>query len=277
MRQCRTCTVDYDEEARIGPLRSFCQTCFDIKIASWPASAQRYYAAREPDATPWHLQTFHRMNRKITIDQRITWPAHILPFRRGTETKIIDLGYKLLKNGGSVIDAGANFGELTAHWSPLADYVAFEPIPAYWDLIERNANQNKGRVSLYRHALSDVTAQTKMSWSPASGDQAHITADGSIVACTRRLDDLNLNPPTLLKIDTEGHELPILRGGRKMLEQHHPHLILEVNPRWAARYNYTIDELLTFLLSVGYRDILTLKGEPYVGQKVDDIWVKGVA
>ena len=43
----------------------------------------------------------------------------------------------------------------------------------------------------------------------------------------RRLDDLDLPDPDLVKIDVEGHEAAVLRGGRQRLGRSRPLIVLE--------------------------------------------------
>jgi FkbM family methyltransferase len=47
------------------------------------------------------------------------------------------------------------------------------------------------------------------------------------LVCVRRLDDLRLPPPDLIKIDVEGHELAVLTGAAEVLARHQPLVIIE--------------------------------------------------
>lgn len=59
-------------------------------------------------------------------------------------------------------------------------------------------------------------------------------------------------PPTVMKIDVDGFEVSVLRGGRRTLEKHHPRLWLEVHPGFLQQQDRSADEVLTFLREVGY-------------------------
>jgi hypothetical protein len=51
-------------------------------------------------------------------------------------------------------------------------------------------------------------------------------ADANLIA----LDDVDFDePPSLLKIDVEGAEADVLRGGRRLLARHRPHLVVETH------------------------------------------------
>jgi hypothetical protein len=44
------------------------------------------------------------------------------------------------------------------------------------------------------------------------------------------------SPPTLLKVDVEGHELPVLAGGRRLLAEHRPTVLCEVGETDAGSF-----------------------------------------
>jgi hypothetical protein len=57
-------------------------------------------------------------------------------------------------------------------------------------------------------------------------------------------------PPHFLKIDVEGHELSVLKGGLRTLEMHHPTILVECETR--HRSDGDIRPVLNFLESLGY-------------------------
>jgi hypothetical protein len=48
-----------------------------------------------------------------------------------------------------------------------------------------------------------------------------------VEARVARLDDLELPPPDLMKIDVEDHEFEVFNGGRKLLDEHRPVILFE--------------------------------------------------
>ncbi len=59
-------------------------------------------------------------------------------------------------------------------------------------------------------------------------------------------------PPTVTKIDVDGFEISVLRGGRECLEKHRPRLWLEVHPTYLKQQGRSADEVLQFLRENGY-------------------------
>jgi FkbM family methyltransferase len=67
----------------------------------------------------------------------------------------------------------------------------------------------------------------------------------------RRLDNLDLPVPDLIKLDVEGHEANVLRGSCRLLEQHRPLIVLE---SWFQTADLeAMLEPLRLLNKLGYR------------------------
>ncbi len=65
------------------------------------------------------------------------------------------------------------------------------------------------------------------------------------------IDDLDIRPPTVVKIDVEGFELPVLEGMRRTIAEHAPVIICELHG--------THVEFAAFMREVGYR-LVNLEG-----------------
>lgn len=63
--------------------------------------------------------------------------------------------------------------------------------------------------------------------------------------------------PKLIKIDTEGTDFAVVRGGRQTIERYRPALIVEFNPISAERAATSISELVSYLGGLGY-EFLTI-------------------
>ena len=63
-----------------------------------------------------------------------------------------------------------------------------------------------------------------------------------------RVDDLAVTGVTFIKIDVEGHELPVLRGAERTIRRDRPRLVVEVEARIQP-----VGPLLGLLAGWGYR------------------------
>lgn len=145
--------------------------------------------------------------------------------------------YRLLDPGAEAIDAGAHVGLMSAIMAlrvgPSGCVHSFEPNPAVYAKLSVNAGRINARLKVgvirtHDFALSDSARQAQLflpdDWSANTG-VARLDATGNTattVEC-RTLDDSGddsgVASPVLMKIDVEGHELAVLRGGPRTLAQ----------------------------------------------------------
>lgn len=195
-------------------------------------------------------------------------PPQFSVYRKGhyepeTSSKI----FSLLKPGDVFIDVGANFGFFSLLASKrLQDsglVIAIEPSKsAFKDLlraINRNRCYNVIPVNL---ALSNQSGSAKLvkPWFRQS-TAGYIANSGDILVST--LDDIykrfNYPKVKLIKIDTEGAELLILYGARRLLKEQKPMIILETGDN-SKKFNYQIKDIYNFTKLLGYKQNNLLDG-----------------
>ncbi len=170
---------------------------------------------------------------------------------------------QLAPPGATVVDAGAHLG---FHTLALACCVgesgrvfAFEPAPAAGALLDRTLRRNQlPQVERLALALSDrkstapwrQTANAAMSHLlPATTNPSSTGPHDTTQVQTTTLDhwasEQALQRLDLIKIDIEGGELALLRGGRQTLTQFRPTLVCELHfhPSLPARPSQVVAEL----------------------------------
>lgn len=152
-----------------------------------------------------------------------------------------DMLDRFVAPGDWVLDVGANVGAYTARLSqlvgPAGRVVAMEPMVETFELLCSNVRTLSGRnVTLLNAAASDRTAVVAMDVPPLATGltnyyEAQVTdGDEGVRVLCLPIDDLHLpRPLALVKIDAEGHELRVLAGMRRVLEQDRPKLIVEAS------------------------------------------------
>jgi len=129
-----------------------------------------------------------------------------------------------------LFDVGANRGEWTQHAlaaTKEARIHCFEPLPSLFRTLL--ANQFPRRVVCNQLGLSDETGERQMDPTTTSLYDRRQNPDGnpgSSLTETVRLSTLDeycaehgVEQIDLLKLDVEGHELAVLRGGQKMIQE----------------------------------------------------------
>jgi FkbM family methyltransferase len=157
---------------------------------------------------------------------------------RGTYERHMQEAFaKFIRKGDVVYDVGAFAGYHSLLCGLLVGSTgrvfAFEPHPLNCDSIQRQLRLNPAvNVTLMPFALSDLNASVFFS-THAGRSQTHVSDTGDLSAETKRIDDLVesgvLPPPNLIKIDVEGHEERVLRGGMKTIARHGPIVLCDHN------------------------------------------------
>jgi len=179
---------------------------------------------------------------------------------------------RFVRPGMTVLDIGANVG---AHTLPLARLVgpngkliAIEPTA--WASSRLNANlalnpELASRVRVRQAMLTDradvaLPASLYASWPLQAGDvhpilraQAKSTGGAQALMLDTLLYRDGISHVHFVKLDVDGHECAVLRGGLTMFKRDRPTMVLELSPYILDEAGYSLDELLALLTECGYR------------------------
>jgi FkbM family methyltransferase len=167
-----------------------------------------------------------------------------------------------VRRGDFVLDIGGNVGQYAVLFSslvtPSGKVITFEPESSHRGILCRNLQLNgfSDRVIVEDLALSDTTGthaffsrNDAMSSLVKSGlgTNANSPDVNERVVTTARLDDYlgmnKLHSPDWVKIDTEGAEINILRGARKLLHSR-TSIVCELHPYAWEEFGTSFEELL---------------------------------
>ena len=167
-----------------------------------------------------------------------------------------------LKSDSVFIDIGANIG----YYSLLANakghkvrVISFEPNPDTVKKLKRNIHLNSDhRIELFDIALSDNVGEV-MLYCPKNETHGHASMRNhgwrdpdTYRISTRRLDDVlpeDIEHIDLIKIDVEGSELFVFKGGEETVKKFKPAIIMELNEEAATTFGYDILDVVKLLLS----------------------------
>ena len=168
-----------------------------------------------------------------------------------------------------MFDIGASTGSFCLlpllHPSTKQVY-AFEPVPLIFDILWSNIQLNKLQDKVYPHpfALSNFvgTAMMKIPSDAAMGlacigKPLRFPTQREVEVSVKSIDSLNLGKVDIIKIDTEGCELPILRGGETTIKTHHPMMLIENNPINTQQFGYDYRDVRKLLENWGahYKEV----------------------
>jgi FkbM family methyltransferase len=164
----------------------------------------------------------------------------------------------LCEQDAIAIDIGANEGFFAHHLLPLAgSVIAFEPLP---QMLERLRKRYANQMEIHGVVLSDHEGQGELRYAAGSYMSATIAESNAsawesgrvvetVVAPMKTLDGFRLTNVGFIKIDVEGHEEAVLRGGFETIKREHPKLMIEIEERHAAG---SLTRVTAFLKDLGY-------------------------
>lgn len=155
----------------------------------------------------------------------------------------------MVSSGDWVIDVGANVGHYTMRLASLVGssgrVLALEPVPETFALLVANAalapHENITLINAAASERTEVAGVTIPKYVETGLDNFYLArlsqADAPLQALCVSIDSLSLpHRVALAKIDTEGHELAVLRGMEEILRRDHPRLIVEDNDPGVGAY-----------------------------------------
>lgn len=161
--------------------------------------------------------------------------------------------YSKPKRNDVVIDVGAHIGVYSIYASKYAKkIIAIEPEPNNFNHLIKNISA-KNNIYPFNIALGDLDGKMKLYLHSALGHSLLFPSDEFVEVSVKKLDDLieqlNLERVDLIKINAEGYELQILKGGEKTLRKFKPSLILDVH-----HYKNEIEQIADFIEKNGLKE-----------------------
>jgi len=212
------------------------------------------------------------INLKV-LDKEINYHRWMHPWQGDWEIealfneKILNNLSKIIKQGSTVIDIGAQAGNMSVAYSLFADKViSFEPNPATFEVLEKNSELNPN-IYPFNYAISDEEGPLTFHYSDngfCNGGFATRTQYGIGVTGHKipidvlavnfenfiQKNSIEVGNISLIKIDAEGHDKDILKTLSNTITTHKPILITEIynglNPN-------EITDLLNTIHSFGYK------------------------
>lgn len=158
------------------------------------------------------------------------------------------------------VDVGANLGAYTvlACGAKGSRGVCFEPVPSTYARLRDNLDLNnlQSRVTAHNLGLSDSNGE--LLFTDGESPTNHVVAQSekgerTIAVPVRTLDSmLEGESPTMLKIDVEGFETPVLKGAVEALGNPSLHTVLIELNGLGSRYGFDEDWIVNHMHECGF-------------------------
>ena len=161
-----------------------------------------------------------------------------------------------------LLDIGAHFGVFSlaaAHFGGKAIAIDPSPIATRMIAMQSALNRLSDNIHIIQAAVTDEGDAVEMLSSGVFSDGYFKMSQGKAKSELTRtpattIDQLvsQYGPPTHIKIDVEGQEAAVLRGGRKALDQYSPILFLELHNEMITSEGGDPNLALNELVELGY-------------------------
>ncbi len=202
---------------------------------------------------------------------------YVKPDDSGISSAIFSLGvwepqetalfHSLIKPGMTVLDVGANMGYYTLIAAKLVGdkghSYAFEPDPDNYRLIVKSVQVNGYRnVTVFNKAVADEFGRVKLylestNWGHSLSAQNINDPAGAVEVETVTLDGLYAlgklgSKIDFIKLDVQGAEGLVVKGARKVLLEHQPTVVMELEPARLRNMGSDALDLLCWFEAAGY-------------------------
>lgn len=215
------------------------------------------------------IQTVHSLKYVVPTDDLVMVPQ--LAVYKQWEPDLSALLLDICKPGSTFVHVGANFGYFTCLVAnriaghPQSKVIAIEPNPILLQLLHINSriNWSMAPVRVVPHAAgekSEILALSIPHDSFANGTLAHVRSENDqdfrkFAVDVRPLDLILADESSIdvIKVDVEGFELAVFRGGRETLSRPGVILIFEWSMDQIREAGFDPDEMISYLHSLGFQ------------------------
>ena len=165
-----------------------------------------------------------------------------------------------------IVDVGASFGQSAAHYImafPKAEIHCFEPVPETMSILRKRLGKEQ-RVHFHQEALGQevgecemhILSDLSMSTTQLDPRDAHMEKASVMVRMSNLNDmaqELNIAHIDLLKIDTEGTDLNVLKGASALLKERRIRFVqVEVGMNPTNYRHVDLQRVREFMEPMGY-------------------------
>ena len=182
---------------------------------------------------------------------------------------VFDLSKKSTTSNSIVIDAGANYGQLSIIFSKLYNdttIYSFGASKYIYDILAKNAKINSKNIKTINCALTDSTDEQYLEIPDLKkcGTYEALDLEFSLnkkntyenKILIRKIDDFIYEKKiSFMKIDVQGWDLKILKGSLKTIKKNRMPNVFEYENTLENKMNFRFDDFKTFFNKINYRFI----------------------
>ncbi len=189
------------------------------------------------------------------------------------DQEVFDLAKKYITPGSSIIDAGANYGQMSILFSKLYTDVqvySFEASQYIYQILLKNVEVNSNNIKVFNHVLSDKTGEGYLvkpnikKYRTYGSVEVEFSNDKDSVyskkISLKKIDDIKFEKNiSFMKIDVEGWDLKVLRGAIQTIKKNRMAIIFEYAPEYEDKMGYKLSDFFDFFNDLDYKFITSKK------------------
>jgi FkbM family methyltransferase len=184
---------------------------------------------------------------------------------------IVQCASEYIRSGTTVVDVGANFGQMTLQFARLAGesgrVIAIEADDYVHHVLRQNLQVNGVENVTTVNKAAHVTPGLQVFFPDQDfvrfqsygsyGLDPNARTGRSVETIT--VDSLNIEAPvSFMKVDVQGSDLFALQGAKQTILRHRMPIIFEYEEQFQAEFGTTFQDYVDFVLGVGYRFVKTV-------------------
>ena len=189
---------------------------------------------------------------------------------RNKDENEIELLERFIKPGTDSIDVGVYRGVYSYEMSKYSKNVhSFEPNPIIFEYINKNLKKIINNIFLYNYALSNKNQVIDLKvpirnekYNRENFEEFYELGRATIhqentfkmyekfQITSKKIDEFNFkNNISFIKIDVEGHELEVIKGGEEIISKNKPILLVEIEERYSQN---KVSDTINYINKLGY-------------------------
>ena len=210
-----------------------------------------------PSVKDFNIST--KLNDDTIISYKLKGYRHFRDYYNNAEIETWNFLASSIRSSGAVIDIGANIGQFSLVIAKIFEsrqqmtprIVCFEPIKSNFQLMFENFSSNQFHGELYNFAIGEFPEQKNLVVHEVYG-RRKFKGLLRIESLDSLISSLNLESVQLVKIDTDGFELNILRGAKNFLNLYKPKVLIELNTKISREIGLDLSIIEMELNLLGY-------------------------
>lgn len=151
-----------------------------------------------------------------------------------------------------ILDIGAWCGTWSMAMQKYADEIyCYEPNKIHFECLIKNLKTFQ-HIKLHNHAVGNRDGKIKLTSETATQNTRVLLEEGETVIL--KLDSMDIHNPDMLKIDVEGLEMEVLKGGNKLLENIE-FVMIELNNN-SKKYGSSNKLIQKHMKNLGFKELI---------------------